>query len=326
MNEGQGGLNSGGGALNGAGDFGAFNNNAAQSGGATMNNFAVKGAAYSSAQRPIMNTSTITSTGDGDVVIQSHTPRKGWKKWLIGGVAVVVVVIIGVVLFKALWTRSAEDVRNAYWSYANYLIRGEESEEAFSDWNDGDAMVKEAFKEHNEAYFNNLKDAFDRFHDVFKRGPEDIRVSLDETVQELDEAISFAVSLNEVGILDKGVLAHDFENGLNLLENERDKLVKVSGISNLAQGYVDKRLGFVEIFEKYLKMSSAAGCELNDGDVDVWCLILRNVDLEGVEKLSEMNDFWYKALQVEREAVARLMIYSQTIGDTYMEEKYVQED
>lgn len=324
MNEGQGGI-VGSGALDGAGSvdsgFGTFGNTPSM-GGATV----VGGSNNVPVQQPIASVAfTNNSTTGGDIFLDSSKQEKSWKKWAIGMIVVAVVLIIGIVLFKVLWTRSAEDVRDTYWSYVNYLVRREESKEAFSGWEDSDAVVKEAFRNHDEAYFDGLKDAFDRFYDVFKRGPKDMRASLDETVQELNEAVSFAVGLNEVGILDKDALVDDFENGLDLLENEKNKLAKLSGLSDLAQGYVEKRLSFVEVFSKYLKMSSVAGCSLS-GDVDTVCLFFRDISLEEINEVSGANDIWYETTRSERDVISRLILYSWKIDNIYMEEEYAQEN
>lgn len=205
--------------------------------------------------------------------------EKKTKKWVAIFIIFLVIVLIGVLavlLFGRKTKTSAESLEAPYWTYMNYLIKGEDSSDKLGrdDYSRADTMVKKKYDNYDAEYFNKLKNLFNEFKNEFSKQPEKVRSVYSEALDDYEKTLQNIMSL---------------------------------GSSDLIEGddeYNENKTKLIELEEKYDKMVSEMGCK-KSGKVDEDCIYSKAPTEEFINLYEEIN-----SVEDEINNTKRFVVYS----------------
>ena len=122
------------------------------------------------------------------------------RKWII---ILIILVVIAIGLFAVVMINrnsgkgSAESIETSYWTYMNYLIKGEDSSEVLleEDYLGLETAIRENYDRSDESYFNRLMNLFTIFKNAILSQPEDIRYRYNETLEDYEKSLNMLIKL-----------------------------------------------------------------------------------------------------------------------------------
>lgn len=261
---------------------------------------------------------------DDIVVFSNDKQEKSGKKWLTGAVVVagvIGVVLIGLILFRVFSASNAEEVRGAYWSYMNYLVRGDSSTDILSesDFTYAGTAARKAFDVTDNAYFKELDNKFGVFYRLFDGHSGIFGNATKSAVAELKKTVDFVVLLRQsVSSLDENELIKSFVSGQDLVQLERQKFSTMVDTSESVREYVDERIGFVEKYNEMLELVSGEGC-LSDGVVETECVYNKSIRSSYISLAKALSSIKRKISADEMDALNKMLYDSWNVANLIQE-------
>lgn len=197
------------------------------------------------------------SSDAGDLILSSDKGRS--KKWILVLVAVFVLVaaIVAGVLLMNNTNNKTGSLTDAYWTYMNYLIKGDSSKEKISrdDYRNSNTAVKEKFEAADSGYFIKLDELFSDFKKSFSKQSNKNKSRYENAINDYSKVLNFVVALKTGGTF-----------------NEEDE-------------YVKNKTRLEELQMEYRNIASEMGC-LVQNEVNEDCL-LSKTPTEDLNKVSE---------------------------------------
>lgn len=155
--------------------------------------------------------------------VMNNAPVRKSRKWIVVLAVLFVVVVTGLIVATMMMGRgkkvAVDSLDSSYWTYMNYLIKGEDSNEELleEDYLNSETVVKKNYVDFDADYFNKLISLFDKFKKVVLSQPEEFSGRYDETMTDYGELLDYIVELKTVGVSEDDLTEGEIEYNRNFI-------------------------------------------------------------------------------------------------------------